>query len=56
MSKHDLVIRNGAIVDGTGAEPVSGDIAIDGATITAIGAGSRSGAHEIEAHGTRGVL
>ena len=34
---HDLVIRNGLVVDGTGAEPYSADIAIDGNQIAAIG-------------------
>ena len=34
---HDLVIRGGVIVDGTGNEPFEGDIAIDGSSITAIG-------------------
>ena len=31
---HDLVIRGGVIVDGTGTEPFEGDIAIEGNTIT----------------------
>jgi N-acyl-D-aspartate/D-glutamate deacylase len=34
---HDLVIRNGTVVDGTGSAPVDADVAIDGDTITAIG-------------------
>ena len=34
---HDLVIRNGSVVDGTGAEPVTADVAIDGDRITAVG-------------------
>ena len=34
---HDLVIRNGTLIDGTGAEPIDGDVAIDGDKITAIG-------------------
>ena len=34
---HDLVIRNGKIVDGTGEKPFIGDIAIDGNKITAVG-------------------
>ena len=31
---HDLVIRNGKIVDGSGKESFMGDIAIDGDRIT----------------------
>ena len=27
---HDLVIRNGTVVDGSGADPFCGDIAVDG--------------------------
>ena len=34
---HDIVITGGTIVDGTGAEPFTGDIAIDGGRITAVG-------------------
>ncbi len=34
---HDLVIRGGTIVDGTGGEPHTGDVAIDGDRITACG-------------------
>ena len=34
---HDLVVRNGTIIDGTGSPPFAGDVAIDGATLTAIG-------------------
>ncbi len=34
---HDLIIRNGNIVDGTGADAYRGDVAIDGDRITAIG-------------------
>ena len=34
---HDLIIRNGNIVDGTGADAYRADIAIDGDRITAIG-------------------
>src|SRR4051794_36483543 len=34
---HDLVIRGGIVVDGTGAAPVVADVAIDGDAITAVG-------------------
>jgi N-acyl-D-aspartate/D-glutamate deacylase len=34
---HDLIIRNGTVLDGTGAEGVLADVAIDGDRITAIG-------------------
>jgi N-acyl-D-aspartate/D-glutamate deacylase len=33
---HDMVIRNGTIVDGTGAAAFTGDIAIDGGRISAV--------------------
>ncbi len=48
---HDLVIRNGLIVDGTGAEPVQADIAVDGDTIVAIGEIKQTGQKEIDATG-----
>ena len=34
---HNLAIRNGLIVDGTGAEPWQADMAIDGDSIVVIG-------------------
>ncbi|MEZ5279113.1 MAG: amidohydrolase family protein [Acidimicrobiales bacterium] len=34
---HDLIIRNGTIVDGTGAQPYVADVAIDGERISRIG-------------------
>jgi len=48
---HDIVIRGGTIADGTGAEPVPGDIAIDGNTITAVGKIDGAGRREIDAEG-----
>ena len=48
---HDLVIRNGTVVDGTGAPRRQADIAIDGAIITAVGAVSGQGKKEIDASG-----
>ena len=48
---HDLVIRDGLIVDGTGAEPFVGDVAIDGDTIVAVGDVSGVGKEEMRAAG-----
>jgi N-acyl-D-aspartate/D-glutamate deacylase len=48
---HDLVIRNGSLIDGTGGEPVRGDLAIDGDSITAVGRVDSSGDREIDATG-----
>ena len=47
-----LIIRNGTIVDGTGAEPVEADLALAGDRIVGIGDfGARSAAEEIDARG-----
>lgn len=52
MSKqYDLVIRDGLIVDGTGCEPFTGDVAITGSEIVAIGAIDGAGKIEIDATG-----
>jgi len=48
---HDLVIRGGSVVDGTGAPPREADIAIDGGTIAAVGAVAARGRDEIDARG-----
>ncbi len=48
---HDLVVRNGLLVDGTGAEPRHGDIGIDGDTITAVGDEVGPGRRVIDADG-----
>ncbi len=48
---HDLVIRDGTIVDGAGALPINGDIAIDGDTISAIGKVDGKGRQELQAEG-----
>ncbi len=48
---HDLVIRGGTIVDGTGAAPFPGDVAVDGKTITAVGVVKDKGKREIDATG-----
>jgi N-acyl-D-amino-acid deacylase len=48
---HDIVIRGGNVVDGTGAEPFQADIAIDGDQITEIGTVDGKGKEEIQADG-----
>ncbi len=47
----DLVIRNGTIVDGTGAPPFRGDVAVTGSTITAVGDVDEHGTREVDAEG-----
>ena len=49
---HDLVIRGGTIIDGSGDAQVIGDIAIDGDSITEVGAVSSTGREEIDATDT----
>ncbi len=48
---HDLVIRNGHLVDGLGNPGFEGDIAVDGDTIVAIGRVDSTGKREIDANG-----
>ncbi len=48
---HDLVIRGGKIVDGTGAEPFEGDVAVRGDKITAVGRDLGQAKREIDARG-----
>lgn len=48
---HDIVIRGGLIADGTGKAAFRGDLAIDGALITAVGPKVGRGAQEIDAEG-----
>ena len=51
MHIHDLVIRNGNIVDGSGKKPFLGDIAIDEGKIIKVGEVINSGKKEIDANG-----
>ena len=46
-----IIIRNGQVVDGTGADPYVADLAIDGDTITQLGRVSGSARTEIDATG-----
>src|SRR5918993_3104067 len=48
---HDLVIRNGTVVDGTGSAPRRADVAIDGDRVVAAGTVDGSGRREIDADG-----
>ncbi|MYE23069.1 MAG: amidohydrolase family protein [Gammaproteobacteria bacterium] len=48
---HDIVIRGGEIVDGTGAEATPGDVAIDDGRISAVGKVDAKGRQEIDAAG-----
>ena len=48
---HDIVIRGGTIVDGTGSKGYIGDIAIDGDRIAAVGGAIGPGRQEIDAEG-----
>jgi N-acyl-D-amino-acid deacylase len=48
---HDLVIRNGLVVDGNETPAFAADIAIDGGRITAIGTVAQKGRREIDAAG-----
>jgi predicted amidohydrolase len=48
---HDLIIRNGVIVDGTGAARYRGDVAVDGGIITEVGAVSGAARRTIDAEG-----
>jgi N-acyl-D-aspartate/D-glutamate deacylase len=54
MHDHDLVIRNGTVVDGSGGParaPGAADVAIDGERITAVGRVDGKGRREIDAEG-----
>jgi N-acyl-D-aspartate/D-glutamate deacylase len=48
---HDMVIRNGTVIDGSGAAGRGADVAIDGGTITAVGDDIGPGQREVDASG-----
>ncbi len=48
---HDLVIRGGSVVDGTGEVAFDADVAIDGDSISAVGKVAAAGKREIDAGG-----
>ena len=51
MAEHDLVIRNGTVVDGTGNERFVGDVAVSNGVVTHVGEVSGRGAREMNAEG-----
>jgi N-acyl-D-amino-acid deacylase len=51
MPTHDLIIRNGTIVDGTGAPRFTGDLAVKDGLIAAVGKVHGDAAEEIDAAG-----
>ena len=48
---HDLVIKNGLVIDGTGSPGFEADVAVDGENIAAIGKNLGAGKKEIDAKG-----
>ncbi len=48
---HELVIRGGTVVDGTGAPAATADVAVDDGRITEVGRVSGRGAQELDADG-----
>ncbi len=49
--EYDIVIRGGSVVDGTGAEAVTGDVAIKDGVIAVVGSVEGTGKQEIDATG-----
>ena len=51
MSQYDLVIRSGSVIDGTGQQPFTADVAIKNGKIAATGRVSSQGDREVNADG-----
>src|SRR4051794_29799234 len=51
MAKHDIIIRGGTVVDGTGTPARTADVAIDGGTITEVGVVTGDAERTIDATG-----
>jgi len=51
MAEHDVVVRNGTLVDGTGGDRRVADVAVSGGMVTHVGAVEGRGAREIDADG-----
>jgi N-acyl-D-amino-acid deacylase len=48
-NEYDLVIRNGTMIDGTGAQPREADVAVRDGRIATVGKVTGAGAEEIDA-------
>ena len=51
MAEHELVVRGGTVVDGTGAPPRTADVAVDGGVVVEVGAVAGRGTREVDADG-----
>jgi len=51
MAEHDLVIRGGTVIDGTGAAARTADVAVKDGIVTEVGRVTGSGAREVDADG-----
>src|SRR3546814_11682904 len=51
MAEHDLIIRGGSVVDGTGAAARTADVAVSDGIVTAVGKVDGTGRQELDADG-----
>ena len=51
MAQHDMVIRSGSVIDGTGQGAFTADVAIKDGLIVEVGKVSGAGAREVDAYG-----
>jgi N-acyl-D-aspartate/D-glutamate deacylase len=51
MADHELVLRGGSVVDGTGAPARTADVAVDGGRVSAVGTVEGRGAEEMDVDG-----
>ena len=51
MAEHELVVRGGSVVDGTGAPARTADVAVRGGVVTEVGRVGGRGTREIDADG-----
>lgn len=50
-ASHELVIRGGTILDGSGGDPIEGDVAVDQGVVRKVGGVAGRGTEEIDARG-----